>query len=59
MARVPAGQTLVFLASARFVWRFPEHLGLFLALLALEKGGCVKNSNIALFNMKQQQAKAP
>mmetsp|Transcript_11723 Transcript_11723/g.37432 ORF Transcript_11723/g.37432 Transcript_11723/m.37432 type:complete len:243 (-) Transcript_11723:36-764(-) len=39
-ARVPAGATLVWLASARFQWRFPEQVGLFLSLLALAKAGC-------------------
>ena len=39
-ARVPAGATLVWLASARFRWRFPEQVGLFLSLLALAKAGC-------------------
>lgn len=39
-ARVPAGATLVWLASARFRWRFPEQVGMFLSLLALAKAGC-------------------
>ena len=38
--RIPAGATLVWLASARFRWRFPEQVGLFLSLLALAKAGC-------------------
>ena len=44
-ARISGGPTLVFLASARFEWRFPEHVGLFLSLLALEKAGCITRGN--------------
>jgi hypothetical protein len=44
-AKAPAGPTLVFIASARYVWRFPEHVSLLLVLIELEKGGCTTNDN--------------
>lgn len=39
-ARVPASATLLFIASVRYAWRFPEHVPLFIALSALDRAGC-------------------
>ena len=44
-ARIPGGQTLIFIASEAFQWRFPEQLRLFLALIDLEKTNCVTTGN--------------
>ena len=44
-ARVRAGQTLIWIASEQFVWRFPEHLDLFLGLLNLERKGVMTVGN--------------
>ena len=38
-ARMPASAKLAFIADSKFVWRFPEHIRLFHALLDLERGG--------------------
>ena len=44
-ARAPGGQTLIWIASDQFGWRFPEHLQLFFALLDLERSKCVTTGN--------------
>ena len=44
-ARVPGGQTLLWFDSLRYQWRFPEHVGLFLALQELANSGCRTQGN--------------
>jgi hypothetical protein len=44
-ARVPGGQTLLWFDSVRYQWRFPEHVGLFLALQELANSGCRTQGN--------------
>jgi len=44
--------------SARYVWRFPEHLPLFLALLALEHGGCTTVANSGTVVVSAEHARA-
>ena len=44
-ATVPGGETLLWIASERYTWRFPEQIRLFLALQDLERGGCTTVGN--------------
>jgi hypothetical protein len=57
-ARVPAGSTLLFLASPRYAWRFPEHVPLFISLSALERAGCTTMGNRGVVAISAAHARA-
>ena len=44
-ASAAGGQTLIWIASEDFGWRFPEHVSLFLALRQLEHAGTTTTGN--------------
>ena len=57
-APVPGGQTLLWIDSTSFAWRFPEHTSLFLSLRRLAEDGCRATGNAGLQAINAQHATA-